>query len=78
MPTLHLACSKGNVEQIKKAIEIDNYDPMQADHSGLFPLHYATINNHPNCVKVNTISNNLHEAIIYIYIYVSICVCVLH
>jgi len=49
---LHYACSVGNYEQIKKSIEIDNYDPMQADQAGFYPLHYATMNNHIECVKV--------------------------
>ena len=53
---LHYACSVGNLDQVKKSIEIDNSDPMKADQVGFYPLHYATINNQVECVKVNFIN----------------------
>ena len=57
-----MACSMGNIEQIKKSIDIDNYDPMKPDNQGYFPLHYAAINNHADCVKVIIFSKIIGDA----------------
>jgi hypothetical protein len=52
LPPLHLACFTGAIDQIKKLIERDHYDPMKHDHNGYLPMHYATINNQIECLKL--------------------------
>lgn len=49
---MHLACSIGNVEKVRKYVEKDGYDPMKPDSQGLFPLHHAVIANKKDCVDL--------------------------
>lgn len=49
---LHIACSKGDLENVKKLIQKENANVMKQDPSGLFPLHTAIINNKADCVKL--------------------------
>jgi len=52
LPPLHIACSVGNIEHVKKLLDKEHCDPNQADANSFFPLHYATINNRKECVKL--------------------------
>lgn len=47
-----MACSVGNIEKIKKFIEVDGCDPMKPDLQGFFPLHLAVISNKKDCVDL--------------------------
>lgn len=49
---LHIACSKGDLETVKKLIQKENANVMKQDPSGLYPLHTAIINNKADCVKL--------------------------
>lgn len=49
---MHLACSIGNVEKVKKYIEKDGIDPMKPDSQGFYPLHLAVISNKKDCVDL--------------------------
>jgi ankyrin repeat protein len=52
LPALHMSCTVGNVEYLKKLLDKEHCDPNQADANGFFPLHYAVINNRRECVKL--------------------------
>ena len=49
---LHIACKKGDTDQVRKLIQKENADPMKPEPNGLFPIHTAIIENKIDCVKM--------------------------
>lgn len=77
----HLACSKGDIDQLRKLVEKENIDPMKPDSTGTFPLHIAVISNKIECARLllnkygcspNSLDKNnmtaLHHACLFGYV----------